>query len=46
MKTRKNNPNHIAIIMDGNGTWSKKNKLQRKDGLQVVCDLQKFFKYM
>ena len=32
MKTRKNNPNHIAIIMDGNGTWSKKNKLQRKDG--------------
>ena len=32
MKTRKNNPNHIAIIMDGNGTWSKRNKLQRKDG--------------
>ena len=32
MKTNKNNPNHIAIIMDGNGTWSKRNKLQRKDG--------------
>ena len=32
MKTIKNNPNHIAIIMDGNGTWSKRNKLQRKDG--------------
>jgi undecaprenyl diphosphate synthase len=32
MKTRKNNPDHIAIIMDGNGTWSKRNKLQRKDG--------------
>ena len=32
MKTSKNNPNHIAIIMDGNGTWSKRNKLQRKDG--------------
>lgn len=32
MKTRKNNPNHVAIIMDGNGTWSKRNKLQRKDG--------------
>ena len=32
MKTRKNNPDHVAIIMDGNGTWSKRNKLQRKDG--------------
>lgn len=28
----KNNPNHVAIIMDGNGTWSKKNNLKRKEG--------------
>ena len=32
MKKTKKNPNHIAIIMDGNGTWSKKNNLQRKEG--------------
>ncbi len=29
---RTNIPEHIAIIMDGNGTWSKKNNLHRKDG--------------
>ena len=30
MKTSKENPNHVAIIMDGNGTWSEKNNLQKK----------------
>ena len=32
MKTSKENPNHVAIIMDGNGTWSEKNNLQKKEG--------------
>ena len=32
MKILKSIPNHVAIIMDGNGTWSKKNNLHRKDG--------------
>ena len=32
MKIFKSTPNHVAIIMDGNGTWSKKNNLHRKDG--------------
>jgi len=35
MKINKNIPNHIAIIMDGNGTWSKKNNLNRKEGHQA-----------
>ena len=35
MKIQKNLPNHVAIIMDGNGTWSKKNNLQRRDGHQA-----------
>ena len=35
MKITKNIPNHIAIIMDGNGTWSKKNNLNRKEGHQA-----------
>ena len=35
MKIQKNLPNHIAIVMDGNGTWSKKNNLKRKDGHQA-----------
>ena len=26
------NPKHVAIIMDGNGRWAKKNNLQRFDG--------------
>ena len=26
------NPNHVAIIMDGNGRWAKKNNLQIKEG--------------
>ena len=30
MKTSKENPNHVAIIMDGNGTGSEKNNLQKK----------------
>tara|TARA_Y100001958_G_scaffold140132_1_gene114520 strand:- start:173 stop:847 length:675 start_codon:yes stop_codon:yes gene_type:complete len=34
MKKIKNNPNHIAIIMDGNGTWSKKKGLTKKEGHQ------------
>ena len=32
MKINKNKPNHIAIIMDGNGTWSKLKNLERKEG--------------
>ena len=35
MKIQKNLPNHVAIVMDGNGTWSKKNNLQRRDGHQA-----------
>ena len=27
--------NHIAIIMDGNGRWAKKNSLNKKDGHQA-----------
>ena len=34
MKNIKKNPNHIAIIMDGNGTWSKKKGLTKKEGHQ------------
>lgn len=26
------NPQHIAVVMDGNGRWAKKNKLQRLKG--------------
>ena len=32
MKTSKKNPKHIAIVMDGNGTWSIKNNLHKKEG--------------
>ena len=32
MRINKNKPNHIAIIMDGNGTWSKLKNLERKEG--------------
>ena len=35
MKIQKNLPNHVAIVMDGNGTWSKKNNLKRRDGHQA-----------
>ncbi len=34
MEKIKNNPNHIAIIMDGNGTWSKRKGLKKKEGHQ------------
>ena len=34
MEKIKNNPNHIAIIMDGNGTWSKRKGLTKKEGHQ------------
>ena len=32
MKSSKKKLNHIAIIMDGNRTWSKKNSLSIKEG--------------
>ena len=32
MKISKKNPKHVAIVMDGNGTWSIKNNLQKKEG--------------
>lgn len=36
-------PNHIAIIMDGNGRWAKKHKMQRvnghKAGVRVVREI-------
>ena len=32
MKISKKIPKHIAIVMDGNGTWSIKNNLQKKEG--------------
>lgn len=32
MQSSKNTLNHIAFIMDGNGTWSKNNNLQKKEG--------------
>ena len=32
MKPSKNIPNHVAIIMDGNRTWSKINNLDPKEG--------------
>ena len=32
MKTSKKNPKHVAIVMDGNGTWSIKNNLHKKEG--------------
>lgn len=32
MKISKKTPNHVAIVMDGNGTWSIKNNLQKKEG--------------
>lgn len=32
MKKSKKNPKHVAIVMDGNGTWSIKNNLHKKEG--------------
>ena len=34
MKKKLKNPNHIAVIMDGNGTWSKRKGLSKKKGHQ------------
>ena len=38
-----NIPNHIAIIMDGNGRWAKANGLPRiagqKEGINSVRDI-------
>ena len=34
MKKTQKNPNHIAVIMDGNGTWSKRQGLSKKQGHQ------------
>ena len=31
-KVMQGNPQHIAVVMDGNGRWAKKNKLQRLKG--------------
>lgn len=33
-----NIPNHIAIILDGNGRWAKKNKLPRAMGHKAGCE--------
>ena len=35
MSFLQHNINHIAIIMDGNGRWAKKNSLNKKDGHQA-----------
>ena len=46
MKIFKSTPNHVAIIMDGNGTWSKKNNLHRKDGhKEGVTNAKKIITY-
>jgi len=46
MKIFKSIPNHVAIIMDGNGTWSKKNNLHRKDGhKEGVINAKKIITY-
>lgn len=31
-------PNHVAIILDGNGRWAKKKKMPRTYGHMVGCD--------
>jgi len=46
MKIFKSTPNHVAIIMDGNGTWSKKNNLHRKEGhKEGVINAKKIITY-
>ena len=46
MKILTSTPNHVAIIMDGNGTWSKKNNLHRKDGhKEGVINAKKIITY-
>ena len=46
MKSLKNIPNHVAIIMDGNRTWSKINNLNVKEGHKAgVKSAKKIVKY-
>lgn len=46
MDKRLNIPNHIAIIMDGNGRWAKKNNRPRVFGHKAGADtLRKIVKY-
>ncbi len=35
LKTSGNLPQHIAIIMDGNGRWAKKRGLPRMAGIRI-----------
>ena len=41
MKDRSNIPNHIAIIMDGNGRWAKKRLMPRSVGHKAGADMLK-----
>ena len=42
----KNFPEHIAIIMDGNGRWAKQKSMERIDGHnQGVNTVKKITKY-
>ena len=45
LKTQYNIPNHIAIIMDGNGRWAKEKNLPRikghEEGIKTVKDIVK-----
>ena len=41
MKSQKKNLNHVAIIMDGNRTWSKKNSLSIKEGHKAGVKIAK-----
>ena len=43
MKKTQKNPNHIAVIMDGNGTWSKRKGLSKKKGHQKGVKSAKSF---
>lgn len=46
MKISKENPKHVAIVMDGNGTWSIKNNLSKKEGHKKgVQTAQKIISY-
>lgn len=44
--TKEKNPKHIAIIMDGNGTWAKKRGLPRnlghRKGVQTLINMVKY----
>jgi di-trans,poly-cis-decaprenylcistransferase len=41
MTDRSNIPNHIAIIMDGNGRWAKKRLMPRRVGHKAGADMLK-----